>query len=91
MLLLIAGNETTTNLMSNSLNFLATRPDIYAQLQADPARIEPQLAIDAALRERVARRPGLRVPGAFDGFELLARAILGHQVSVSAEIGRAHV
>src|SRR5690606_26865036 len=28
--------------------------------------------------------PGLRVPGAFDGFELAVRAILGQQVSVAA-------
>ena len=53
-------------------------------LAADPARIEPQLAADPTLRALVARRPGLRVPGAFDGFELLARAILGQQVSVAA-------
>ncbi|HEY8554683.1 MAG TPA: DNA-3-methyladenine glycosylase 2 [Burkholderiales bacterium] len=31
-----------------------------------------------------ARRPGLRVPGAFDGFEIAVRAILGQQVSVAA-------
>ena len=30
----------------------------------------------------VRRLPGLRVPGAFDGFELAVRAILGQQVSV---------
>jgi AraC family transcriptional regulator of adaptative response / DNA-3-methyladenine glycosylase II len=53
-------------------------------LAADPARIEAQLADDVALRPLVAKRPGLRVPGAFDGFELLARAILGQQVSVAA-------
>ncbi|MBM4383185.1 MAG: DNA-3-methyladenine glycosylase 2 family protein [Deltaproteobacteria bacterium] len=53
-------------------------------LAADPARITPQLAGDAALAKRVAENPGLRVPGAFDGFELLARAILGQQVSVAA-------
>jgi AraC family transcriptional regulator of adaptative response / DNA-3-methyladenine glycosylase II len=29
-------------------------------------------------------RPGLRVPGAFDGFEMAVRAILGQQVSVAA-------
>jgi len=29
-------------------------------------------------------RPGLRVPGAFDGFEIAVRAILGQQVSVKA-------
>jgi len=31
-----------------------------------------------------AARPGLRVPGAFDGFEIAVRAILGQQVSVVA-------
>jgi AraC family transcriptional regulator of adaptative response / DNA-3-methyladenine glycosylase II len=29
-------------------------------------------------------RPGLRVPGAFDGFEMAVRAILGQQISVKA-------
>jgi AraC family transcriptional regulator of adaptative response / DNA-3-methyladenine glycosylase II len=53
-------------------------------LAADPSRIAPQLEADAALAKQVAANPGLRVPGAFDGFELLARAILGQQVSVAA-------
>jgi AraC family transcriptional regulator of adaptative response / DNA-3-methyladenine glycosylase II len=30
------------------------------------------------------RHPGLRVPGAFDGFEVAVRAILGQQVTVAA-------
>jgi len=65
-------------------------PQVVAKLRAlfdlaaDPARIEAQLCADSALRARVAAQPGLRVPGAFDGFELLARAILGQQVSVAA-------
>jgi AraC family transcriptional regulator of adaptative response / DNA-3-methyladenine glycosylase II len=29
-------------------------------------------------------RPGLRVPGAFDGFEIAVRAVLGQQITVSA-------
>jgi AraC family transcriptional regulator of adaptative response / DNA-3-methyladenine glycosylase II len=37
-----------------------------------------------ALGPLAARRPGLRVPGAFDGFEIAVRAILGQQVSVAA-------
>ena len=41
MLLLIAGNETTTNLMGNLLNFLAVRPEWFARLKADRALIEP--------------------------------------------------
>jgi len=32
----------------------------------------------------VKRLPGLRVPGAFDGFELAVRVVLGQQVSVKA-------
>jgi AraC family transcriptional regulator, regulatory protein of adaptative response / DNA-3-methyladenine glycosylase II len=36
-----------------------------------------------ALGDLAERRPGLRVPGAFDGFEMAVRAILGQQVSVA--------
>jgi AraC family transcriptional regulator of adaptative response / DNA-3-methyladenine glycosylase II len=41
-------------------------------------------AIAAQLGPLAAARPGLRVPGAFDGFEIGIRAILGQQVSVRA-------
>ena len=51
-------------------------------LRADPADIAARLASDPLLAERVESRPGLRVPGAWDGFELAVRAILGQQVSV---------
>jgi len=37
-----------------------------------------------ALGEIARRNPGLRVPGAFDGFEVAVRAILGQQVAVAA-------
>jgi AraC family transcriptional regulator of adaptative response / DNA-3-methyladenine glycosylase II len=37
-----------------------------------------------ALGGLAARRPGLRVPGAFDGFEVAVRAILGQQISVAS-------
>jgi AraC family transcriptional regulator of adaptative response / DNA-3-methyladenine glycosylase II len=53
-------------------------------LDADPAIISAQLGEDRDLRWRVAARPGLRLPGAWDGFELAVRAILGQQVSVAA-------
>src|SRR5258706_10502351 len=36
-----------------------------------------------ALGPLAKRRPGLRVPGAFDGFEMAVRAILGQQVTVA--------
>jgi AraC family transcriptional regulator of adaptative response / DNA-3-methyladenine glycosylase II len=40
--------------------------------------------VAAVLGELAQAAPGLRVPGAFDGFELAVRAILGQQVSVRA-------
>jgi AraC family transcriptional regulator of adaptative response / DNA-3-methyladenine glycosylase II len=48
-------------------------------LDADPALIDPVLA-----GLPVPARPGLRVPGAIDGFEAALRVILGQQVSVAA-------
>jgi AraC family transcriptional regulator of adaptative response / DNA-3-methyladenine glycosylase II len=53
-------------------------------LGADPAAIASTLKRDARLKPLVARRPGLRVPGGWDGFEVAVRAILGQQVSVKA-------
>jgi len=40
--------------------------------------------ISAALGALATRRPGLRLPGAMDGFEVAVRAILGQQVTVRA-------
>jgi AraC family transcriptional regulator, regulatory protein of adaptative response / DNA-3-methyladenine glycosylase II len=34
----------------------------------------------------VKARPGLRVPGAWDGFELAIRAVLGQQITVSTAV-----
>ncbi|HZS35290.1 MAG TPA: AlkA N-terminal domain-containing protein [Polyangia bacterium] len=52
-------------------------------LDADPRVIGDELARDPILRPLVRARPGLRVPGAWDGFELAVRAILGQQISVA--------
>ncbi len=51
-------------------------------LGADPAVIASDLGRDPILAERLRAAPGIRVPGAWDGFELAVRAILGQQVSV---------
>jgi AraC family transcriptional regulator, regulatory protein of adaptative response / DNA-3-methyladenine glycosylase II len=51
---------------------------------ADIETIGAHLARDPLLARLVAARPGLRAPGAWDGFELAVRAILGQQVSVTA-------
>jgi AraC family transcriptional regulator of adaptative response / DNA-3-methyladenine glycosylase II len=53
-------------------------------LGADPAAVSAHLGTDPLLADAVRRHPGLRVPGAFDGFEIAVRAILGQQVSVRA-------
>jgi AraC family transcriptional regulator of adaptative response / DNA-3-methyladenine glycosylase II len=53
-------------------------------LDAHPDIIAQHLAQDPLLADTVARHPGLRVPGAFDGFELGVRTILGQQISVKA-------
>lgn len=52
-------------------------------LDADAAVIGRHLAADPLLAPVVAQHPGLRVPGAWDGFETAVRAVLGQQVSVA--------
>jgi AraC family transcriptional regulator of adaptative response / DNA-3-methyladenine glycosylase II len=71
---------------------LAALPAIIARvrclfdLAADPMTIGDHLAEDPALAPLVAARPGLRAPGAWDGFELAVRAVLGQQITVAAAI-----
>jgi AraC family transcriptional regulator of adaptative response / DNA-3-methyladenine glycosylase II len=48
-------------------------------LDADPASIDAALAVMP-----FEPRPGLRLPGSFDGFETAARVVLGQQVTVKA-------
>ena len=64
--------------LAPALTPVLTRVRRLFDLSADPAKIE------AHLGEMAASRPGLRVPGAFDGFEMAVRAILGQQISVKA-------
>ena len=58
-------------------------------LTADPGLIGAHLSQDPALAPLIAARPGLRAPGAWDGFELAVRAILGQQITVTAARGLA--
>lgn len=53
-------------------------------LDADPQAIAATLQGDARLGPLVRRRPGLRIPGGWDGFEIAVRAVVGQQVSVVA-------
>ncbi len=83
------GGETH---LTARIDFPALRfvPRIVARLRrifdlgADPEPIDAVLAGDPGLAPMVAARPGLRVPGAWDGFELAVRVILNQQVSVAA-------
>ena len=52
-------------------------------LSADSEEITSHLRRDRMLTSRIASRPGLRIPGCWDGFELAVRAILGQQVTVA--------
>jgi AraC family transcriptional regulator of adaptative response / DNA-3-methyladenine glycosylase II len=71
---------------------LSVVPSIIARLRrvfdlaADPLAISAHLAKDPVLAPLVAKRPGLRVPGAWDGFELAIRAVLGQQITVTAAV-----
>ena len=69
---------------------LSALPVIIARLRrvfdlaAEPVAINAHLAKDPILAALTNARPGLRVPGAWDGFELAVRAVLGQQIAVSA-------
>jgi AraC family transcriptional regulator of adaptative response / DNA-3-methyladenine glycosylase II len=74
---------------------LSALPTIIARvrrvfdLAADPHAVNAQLAEDPVLAPLVAARPGLRVPGAWNGFELAVRAVLGQHITVAAAVGLA--
>jgi AraC family transcriptional regulator of adaptative response / DNA-3-methyladenine glycosylase II len=69
---------------------LSALPPLIARLRrqfdlgADPVAIGNVLSRDPLLAPLVAARPGLRVPGAWDGFEIAVRAVLGQQITVKA-------
>ncbi len=52
-------------------------------LDASSDDIAEVLTADAVLTSLLKKNPGVRVPGSWDGFELIVRAILGQQISVS--------
>lgn len=61
---------------------IAERASRLFDLAADPGVIGEALSKDRELRRLLRARPGLRVPGAWDGFECAVRAILGQQITV---------
>jgi AraC family transcriptional regulator, regulatory protein of adaptative response / DNA-3-methyladenine glycosylase II len=62
----------------------AARARALFGLDADPAAVTAVLGADEHLGPLVARRPGRRVPGVVDGWEIAARAVLGQQITVAA-------
>ncbi len=52
-------------------------------VEADPERIDQVLAADPSLADDVAARPGVRIPGSWDSFETVVRAVVGQQISVA--------
>jgi len=73
-----------THTLAPVLPALLARLRALFDLDARPDLIIRHLRRDARLAAAVRANPGLRVPGAFDGFELGLRAILGQQVAVKA-------
>ncbi|HZJ17545.1 MAG TPA: AlkA N-terminal domain-containing protein [Chthoniobacteraceae bacterium] len=73
-----------THTLSPVLPALLGRLRNLFDLAARPDLIAAHLMKDPLLRKSVAKNPGLRVPGAFDGFEMAVRAILGQQITVKA-------
>ena len=83
------GNALRAHIRTTKLVIL---PGIIARLRrvfdlaADPLAISAHLASDPSLARLVSKRPGLRVPGAWDGFELAMRAVLGQQITVAGAV-----
>jgi len=65
------------------LTMAAKRLRHLFDLDADPAAVSDVLGRDSVLAPAVAVAPGLRIPGHVDGNELIVRAVIGQQVSVS--------
>jgi AraC family transcriptional regulator, regulatory protein of adaptative response / DNA-3-methyladenine glycosylase II len=73
-----------THSLAPVLPVLLGRLPALFDLDARPDLLATHLGNGAQLRTAVEGNPGLRVPGAFDGFELGVRAILGQRVTVKA-------
>jgi AraC family transcriptional regulator, regulatory protein of adaptative response / DNA-3-methyladenine glycosylase II len=77
--------DTTLRLADlRDLGAAVSRVRRLVDADADPAGSDEVLGRDHALAPLVAATPGIRVPGAVDGPELVLRAVLGQQVSVAA-------
>jgi AraC family transcriptional regulator of adaptative response / DNA-3-methyladenine glycosylase II len=93
----VAGSITVSHAPDQSaLRVVVRFPDLHAlsaiiarirrmfDLSADPGAIIAALSADPVLAPLVSARPGLRVPGGWDGFEIAVRAVLGQQITLKA-------
>jgi AraC family transcriptional regulator, regulatory protein of adaptative response / DNA-3-methyladenine glycosylase II len=93
----VSPSRTKRDALTLTIRFpaVAALPAIVARvrrmfdLDADVRIIRATLERDPRLARLIAERPGLRVPGAWDPFELAVRAILGQQITVGAARGLA--
>ena len=67
---------------TGSLMRIMRKVRLMFDVDAVPEEINSVLRQDRVMRGLVKQRPGLRLPGAFDEFEIAVRAIVGQQVSV---------
>lgn len=75
---------TLSGVPTESLYTMVQRARDVFDLDAPSSDIAATLAADPRMRALLKQQPGVRVPGAWDGFELTVRAILGQQISVKA-------
>ena len=85
----VGGDQVAVGVRFPSVSVL---PQVLARvrrvfdLAADPAVIGEHLSRDPAMARLAAARPGLRVPGAWDGFEAAVRTIVGQQITVTQAV-----
>lgn len=67
----------------SDLNLIVQRCRQLFDIDSIPDSVASILTADPLLAPLIAARPGLRIPGTVNGFELAVRAILGQQISVA--------
>ena len=70
-----------------SLPAIVARVRRQFDIGADIETIDAHLSNDPLLAPLIARRPGLRAPGGWDGFELAVRAVLANRSALQARAG----
>ena len=78
------GSVLVASRRSRPSPWLLSRVRAVLDLDTDGAAVAAHLASDPVLAPAVARAPGVRVPGALDGWELLLRTMVGQQISLAA-------